>query len=268
VTRRRHAHASRPGFSLIEATLAILLVGVVLAGALQTVAASRASQRLTADRARAQQLALDLVNEILTQAYTSAAGPGKPLGREAGKSSANRSQLTDVDDYADWTETPPRDRSGNPIAGAGGWTRAVTVTWADPATLAPTKQPDTGLKVITVTVSRAGVPRATLTAYRSAAWVDTIPSSSDATNRAPIAVASASRTSDSKRLDTTLDGSGSSDQDADALSYVWSFGDGASAQGSRLTHSYTTPGVYTATLTVYDGRGGVASASVVLTVKP
>jgi PKD repeat protein len=35
--------------------------------------------------------------------------------------------------------------------------------------------------------------------------------------------------------------------------YVWSFGDGASAQGVSTSHSYANPGTYTATLTVYSG---------------
>lgn len=35
--------------------------------------------------------------------------------------------------------------------------------------------------------------------------------------------------------------------------YVWSFGDGASAQGVSTSHTYANPGTYTATLTVYSG---------------
>ncbi len=35
--------------------------------------------------------------------------------------------------------------------------------------------------------------------------------------------------------------------------YLWSFGDGSSAQGISTTHTYNNPGTYTATLTVYSG---------------
>jgi len=50
----------------------------------------------------------------------------------------------------------------------------------------------------------------------------------------------------------SFDGSGSTG----AISnYVWSFGDGTSAQGVTASHSYSSPGTYPVTLTVY-GQGG------------
>ena len=57
------------------------------------------------------------------------------------------------------------------------------------------------------------------------------------------------------RFDQPLvfDGSPSSDQDQDALSYQWDFGDGTSASGAVVTHSFELPGTYTALLTVSDG---------------
>ncbi|MBI5230583.1 MAG: PBP1A family penicillin-binding protein [Coriobacteriales bacterium] len=45
------------------------------------------------------------------------------------------------------------------------------------------------------------------------------------------------------------------------VSWRWDFGDGASASGRTVTHSYSKPGLYTATLTVTDEGGAKASAS-------
>jgi PKD repeat protein len=56
------------------------------------------------------------------------------------------------------------------------------------------------------------------------------------------------------------------DPDGDDLLYVWEFGDGGKAAGSTATHTYTTPGTYTATLTVRDPKGGQATASIQVTV--
>src|SRR5262249_30002660 len=51
------------------------------------------------------------------------------------------------------------------------------------------------------------------------------------------------------------------------LNYQWSFGDGTSASGTLTpTHTYTTFGTYTATLTVTDGQAHVASSSSQITV--
>jgi len=64
--------------------------------------------------------------------------------------------------------------------------------------------------------------------------------------------------------------SGSLDPDGDALAYLWDFGDGTTGTGPNPAHTYATPGTFTVTLTVSDGRGGVSTAStaVVITDPP
>ena len=64
--------------------------------------------------------------------------------------------------------------------------------------------------------------------------------------------------------DSMFDGSGSKDPDGDALTYRWSFGDGATAEGAKVTHAYAKSGKYTVVLTVDDGAGtscSIASSS-------
>jgi hypothetical protein len=50
-------------------------------------------------------------------------------------------------------------------------------------------------------------------------------------------------------------------------SYVWSFGDGTNGTGIEATHTYSSSGTYTATLTVQDPAGNTASSSVLVTVQ-
>lgn len=83
-------------------------------------------------------------------------------------------------------------------------------------------------------------------------------------NNPPNAVAAAIPTSGPAPLSVTFDGSGSSDPDAgNVLVYSWNFGDGTpAASGVSVTHTYSAAGMYAATLTLTDGRGGTDSATI------
>jgi PKD repeat protein len=258
----------RRGFTIVEAVVATLVVGVMLAGAVSTLSASRLTRARVADRARGQQLALDLINEILQLPYQDPIQT-PVFGLEPGESATSRAAWNDVDDYNGWTESPPQSKSGTVYVNCGGWTRSVLVEWIDPTTLAATQTANTGIKRITVTVKKGSLVMATVAAYRSLGWVDTVPKPTDATgNHPPTASATGTALSGKAPLTATLNGSGSSDVDGNTLSYVWAFGDGTTGSGAILSHTYTAVGTYTATLTVYDGRGGVGISSVTVTATP
>src|SRR5262249_23921644 len=63
----------------------------------------------------------------------------------------------------------------------------------------------------------------------------------------------------------TFGGTGT-DPDGDTLTYSWNFGDGGTASGANATHTYLDNGVYTATLTVDDGHGHIATDALIVTV--
>jgi hypothetical protein len=87
------------------------------------------------------------------------------------------------------------------------------------------------------------------------------------TNQPPKAVMSATPSTGPAPLTVTFDGSRSLDPDGAVTSWAWSFGDGASGTGPLTTHLYMTPGTYTATLTVTDSGGAIASASVTIKMR-
>ncbi|MFF9144860.1 carbohydrate-binding protein [Streptomyces sp. NPDC014861] len=83
---------------------------------------------------------------------------------------------------------------------------------------------------------------------------------------APTAQAGADVTSGAAPLSVAFSSAGSADPDGDALSYAWTFGDGATSTAAHPSHTYTGDGQYTATLKVTDATGKTATASVRITV--
>ncbi len=262
--------SSRTAFSLIESTVSVLLVGILMIAALQALGASKRRESSSVDSVLAQQLADALMTEILLQAYQEPDSLQTGVfGPETGESTGNRSLFDDVDDYADWTSDPPTDRSGSAVPGFSGWTQSVNVQWADSDSLAPSVASLTGLKKITVTVTKNGKQTASLVSYRSIAWADTIPSPTDATgNLAPIAVATQQGYFGMVGYPMSFDASSSSDPDGDPMSYVWSFGDGTTSNGKSVSKTYSTAGNFTVVLTVYDGRGGTGTCVLTTVIYP
>ena len=66
------------------------------------------------------------------------------------------------------------------------------------------------------------------------------------------------------QLDCSFNGTGSNDTDGNVVGYHWDFGDGTApdtTSGATVTHSYTSAGDYTVTLTVTDNQSGTGSAT-------
>ncbi|MFF4036224.1 PQQ-dependent sugar dehydrogenase [Streptomyces sviceus] len=82
----------------------------------------------------------------------------------------------------------------------------------------------------------------------------------------PVAQAAADRTSGQAPLRVRFSSAGTSDQDGDALTYRWDFGDGGTSTAANPTHRYRKNGTYTATLTAEDPSGRTGSASVQIVV--
>ncbi|MBM4040618.1 MAG: PKD domain-containing protein [Planctomycetes bacterium] len=158
--------------------------------------------------------------------------------------------------------------SGAPVSGAtvaGRWTGPRTstvagVTGADgKVTLASMSAKGTFTYTFTVTgVSKAGY---VYDPSRNEETSDSI-SSTAPINQPPKAVATASPTMGLAPLTVGFDGSASSDPDGRIVSYQWAFGDGATASGATVQHTYDSPGTYTAVLTVTDNQGATASTQV------
>ncbi len=170
--------AGLPGFSLIEAVVSIVLVGVVFVAALEAVAQTVKSRSMMSERAVAHALAERLMAEILARPYDDPSETDTDFGPTAAELSASggsggaagRTGFDDVRDYDGWTASPPKDRGGTPYTQAAGMREAVKVVYVSFVDLSQAVGSDNGLLKVTVTITgRDDRKLAELTALRSRA---------------------------------------------------------------------------------------------------
>jgi len=86
------------------------------------------------------------------------------------------------------------------------------------------------------------------------------------TSDPPTAAFSAAPLSGGTPLVVAFNAAASFDPDGSIVSYEWVFGDGGTATGANVVHTFTSQGTYTATLTVTDNTGQSSSTSVSISV--
>ena len=160
---RRHHQA----FTLVEAVISTVIVSVMLVAALSTVGSSRLIQQRVSESSRGRALAVSLLTEVVQRAYEDPNG-AVVFGPEAGEQTTDRSDFDDVDDYHNWSESPPKARDGSAIPQADGWQRTVTVAWVDPQNPTVVEPSESYAKRITVTARHNNITHATLVAVRTA----------------------------------------------------------------------------------------------------
>lgn len=146
----------RPALTLIEATIAMVVLSLVLVGVMQGVGLSAKFQYRTADELRGTVLAMELADRVAAYDYEdpSPDSPAPPIGRDSGESDA--ATYDDIDDWDGYTESPPTYADGSEMAFLAGWTRAVSVRWVSSSAPDTDAVADDGAKLITVVVTGAG----------------------------------------------------------------------------------------------------------------
>jgi type II secretory pathway pseudopilin PulG len=180
----------RTGITLVEAAASTVIVGVMLVASLEGMRTVIHSRQAQSKELRGRALATDLLAEILQMPYEE---PGDDaymtwevdsddvivfeqpesqgscvFGPESGEPQANRAYFDDVDDYNGWSESTVTLKDGTTMTNAEGWTRQVSVEYADPTTLMPYGTDiDTGLKLVRVIVIDPNGEITEMTALRS-----------------------------------------------------------------------------------------------------
>ena len=85
-------------------------------------------------------------------------------------------------------------------------------------------------------------------------------------NQPPVVSVSASPTSGPPPLAVAFMSTGTADPEEQPLTYLWDFGDGTTATGADVSHTYAAAGHYSATLTASDGELSTTSTPISITV--
>jgi Tfp pilus assembly protein PilV len=156
------------GMSMVEGLVSILIVGVVFTAVLDMLAATKLGQSKTSYRKVANLLAHDLMAEILCQDYEDN-DEAKAFGRELAEKAGSRADFDDVDDYLEWSASPPQNKDGTEVPNRTGWRRSVDIRYADSTDITQMSVADSGIKHIIVTVAYNDVELARLVAIRAGA---------------------------------------------------------------------------------------------------
>ncbi|MCH7702904.1 MAG: hypothetical protein IID37_14570 [Planctomycetes bacterium] len=147
--------------------MAMVILSTAVAAGFSTYGAFARGTLYDAEAVVAQELASQLMTEIQVQDYDPPGYPGSFGRLPSEPADGPRSLYNDVDDYDDWSASPPEMPDGTEMNGYTGYVRSVIVTNVDDATLSSAQSDGaTDSKRIVVTVTRNGKLRARLTGYR------------------------------------------------------------------------------------------------------
>lgn len=174
----RRRPTRRAGFTLIEATMSVVIVSVMLVTALGTLGAAARARKVQADRRQGPALAQLLMSEIVRSRYKEPGGSDS-LGRDSSESGGSRANWDDVDDYDGFSESTLLTKNDQVIANTSGWRWSASVRYATPAAPQLDSLVETGLKRVTATVTSPAGEVTRLVALRSrSSLYDQAPASS------------------------------------------------------------------------------------------
>jgi PKD repeat protein len=107
----------------------------------------------------------------------------------------------------------------------------------------------------------------TVTDNLGAKTVNTAAVEATAPNQNPVAKFLVTPPSGPAPLNVTLTSDGSYDPDGALGNFEWHFSDGGSYFGRTAFHTFTRPGTYTVSLTVFDNRGGSGTSTQTVVVQ-
>ena len=124
----------RGGFTLIEAAVATIVIGLGAAALLTAVASGTRTNAAGRSITQAVLLAQEIREWTVKLPFSDPdeADMGNPPGPDGADPQVF---VDDLDDLMNVTYSPPRDGQGQPVADMTGWQQAITLTWRAPSDL-------------------------------------------------------------------------------------------------------------------------------------
>ncbi|HLP85047.1 MAG TPA: hypothetical protein VK157_11915 [Phycisphaerales bacterium] len=151
--KHRFFHLRGRGFTIIEASLSLVVVSVVAIAGLSAVSVARKSRASVADAVQGRMYADALLAEVASKRYRDAVSPAEPLGPDATDDIGLAAWRTvdDMDDYNGFAMSPITDVNGNDLS-SGAWGAMIQVSWVSLADPSIEEAAESGVKRISVAV--------------------------------------------------------------------------------------------------------------------
>lgn len=145
-------HTNRFGLTMLEIIVSLAIVSTLLLVSLSASASLLKNQNQADESLRARELGGTLLDEISAMSMRDLGEPDS-FGLETGENTSTRVAYDDVDDYHNYSATPPVFRDGNAIPGYDGWTISAITVPASYSSTGVTIETDTSAPFRVVTVN-------------------------------------------------------------------------------------------------------------------
>jgi len=150
----KHRFHFARGFSYVEILISVVLLAVIFTAGMTLYGNLGRSGQDTIDQDFAAELCLEMIKEIKALDYADPESPNTGIACEEG--GTTRTGYDDIDDYDNWSATPPQSLEGTALSRYAGLTRCVAVEHVSSGNfdqvLSDTN--DQGFKRITITIKR------------------------------------------------------------------------------------------------------------------
>ena len=126
----------RSAFTLIEALIATMLVGLGIAAMMVSTQSGTRVAAHSQELTQAIYIASEIREWTLKLPFADPETPDNPPGPDGAEDP--QTFVDDIDDLASVTFSPPRDGTGQAISDMTGWSQQITLTWRNPTNISQT----------------------------------------------------------------------------------------------------------------------------------